>query len=123
MDKILGQSAVLQANDAFYAAFSAGDYLAMEQLWSRRAEISCSHPGWPEIEGREPVLDSWYSILVLGERLNVLTSNPTVIRHGTTGLVYCIEHFGDVLLVGANTFVVEDGSWRMVSHQAAHLPG
>jgi len=57
---------ILEANDAFYAAFRQRDYLAMEALWSRQASVACYHPGWPGITGRDEVLDSWYSILVLG---------------------------------------------------------
>jgi hypothetical protein len=50
-------------------------------------------------------------------------SDATVIRNGKTAMVFCTEHLGQVSLIATNTFVVEQGEWRMVHHQAAHLPG
>ena len=123
MSEILDKAAVLEANDAFYDAFRQRDYLAMEKLWSAKGRICCYHPGWPGITGREDVLDSWYSILVLGDTPDIDVSDATVIRNGKTAMVFCTEHLGQVSLIATNTFVVEQGEWRMVHHQAAHLPG
>jgi len=113
---------ILEANDAFYAAFRQRDYLAMEALWSRQASVSCYHPGWPGITGREEVLDSWYSILVLGDTPDIKVSDTSIIRNGNTALVFCTEQLGQVSLIATNTFIVEGDNWRLVHHQAAHLP-
>lgn len=122
MNNQIEEAVILEANDAFYSAFRRRDYLAMEDLWSRRDGVCCYHPGWPGIMGREDVLDSWYSILVMGDTPDIDVSDTTVIRHGSTAMVFCTEHLGEVALIATNTFVVEDGRWRMVHHQAAHLP-
>jgi hypothetical protein len=122
MDEMLKDAVILEANDAFYSAFRQRDYLAMEDLRSRKESVCCYHPGWPGIMGRDEVLDSWYSILVMGDTPDIDITQPTIIRHGTTAMVFCTEHLGEVSLIATNTFIVEDGCWRMVHHQAAHLP-
>jgi len=122
MSDLLQDEIILEANNAFYAAFRQRDYLAMEDLWSRKSTVCCYHPGWPGITGRDEVLDSWYSILVLGDTPDIKVSDNSIIRNGTTAMVFCTEHLGHVSLIATNTFVVEDGRWRMVHHQAAHLP-
>ncbi len=122
MNDLLEDAVILEANDAFYSAFRRRDYLAMEDLWSKQANVCCYHPGWPGIMGREEVLDSWYSLLVLGDTPDINVTQPTIIRNGSTAVVFCTEHLGEVSLIATNTFVIEDGSWRMVHHQAAQLP-
>ena len=57
------ESAVLSANEAFYAAFDAGDSEAMTTLWARKAPVACTHPGWTVIADRDKVLESWAAIL------------------------------------------------------------
>ena len=47
--------AVIEANEAFYAAFRARDNAAMAALWSSSARVVCVHPGWAAIEGRTTV--------------------------------------------------------------------
>ena len=51
--------AVLFANEAFYAAFRAGDMDAMAALWAEDHAVVCLHPGAGPIHGREAVLESW----------------------------------------------------------------
>ncbi|HSO41257.1 MAG TPA: nuclear transport factor 2 family protein, partial [Rhodospirillales bacterium] len=55
--------AVLFANEAFYAAFTGRDLEAMEKVWSQRDNITCIHPGWTPLIGREAVMESWRAIL------------------------------------------------------------
>ena len=55
--------AVLFANEVFYVSFASGDVDAMDELWSSQAPISCIHPGWESLSGREDVVGSWRSII------------------------------------------------------------
>lgn len=123
MNDLQDDAIILEANDAFYSAFRQRDYLAMEDLWSRQDVVCCYHPGWPGITGRDEVLDSWYTLLVLGDTPDIDVTGQKVIRHGTTAMVFCTEHLGEASLIATNTFVIEDGNWRMVHHQAAQLSG
>ena len=116
------KAAVLAANEAFYAAFRSGDYQTMQTLWSDRQEITVYHPGWPGIMGREEVMDSWYQILRVGRPPKVQALQPNVILNGTTAMVTCTEDLGDVRMVATNTFVEEAGAWKLIGHQAQHMP-
>jgi hypothetical protein len=113
---------VLAANDAFYAAFRAADFDAMEALWAKRRKVTVYHPNWPGIESRDAVMESWYRILVAGEPPRVGVSHPTVILSEKTALVICREDLGGTDLIATNVFVLEDSEWRMTNHQASRLP-
>ena len=107
---------VLAANDAFYAAFAAGDLAAMDRVWAADNPVSCLHPGWPIMLGRQRVMASWQMIL----------SNPPAIRHEDAqvltydrlALVVCREIIGNSVLTASNLFVPEGTTWRMAHHQA-----
>lgn len=113
---------VLAANEAFYAAFRAADFEAMERLWSRHRKVSVYHPNWPGIDSRDAVMESWYRILVAGDPPDVRASEATVILTGKTALVICQEDLGGTHLIATNVFVLEEGEWRMTNHQASRLP-
>lgn len=113
---------VLAANEAFYAAFQAADFEAMEALWSRRRKVSVYHPNWPGIDTRDAVMESWYRILVAGDPPRVRAIDPTVVLTARTALVICREDLGGANLIATNVFVLEDGHWRMTSHHASRLP-
>lgn len=116
------KSAVLAANEAFYAAFRDGDYKSMNDLWAAEHAVTVHHPGWHHISGREEVMESWYRILKLGRPPKVQAIDPSVIVNGTTAMVTCVEDVGEVRLVATNTFVTENGTWKLIGHQAQHMP-
>ena len=116
------EDGVLAANEAFYAAFRARDIAAMDALWSRTKPVAVFHPGWPGIEGREEVMDSWYRILMVGSPPDIRPLEPTVILNGSTAVVFCTEDLGDDAAIATNTFVREGTGWRLTHHQAAGLP-
>jgi len=111
------QMAVLGANRAFYQAFAQGDTNAMESRWSREAPVACVHPGWAPLLGRERVMASWRGILENGST-NVSYDHATAHVLGHTAYVVCREQVGESLLAATNFFVLEDGDWKLVHHQA-----
>ena len=115
-------AAVLDANDAFYRAMRAGDLAAMDALWARERQVSCTHPDGPAIFGRGAVMASWRMIL-RRQPPEVLASDAHAIVTGHTAIVLCREAIGPVELMASNAWVREDGAWRMVNHQAAQIPG
>ncbi len=117
-----GKRAELRANEAFYAAFRAADFEAMEAMWAKRRKVSVYHTNWPGIKTRDAVMESWFRILVIGDPPHVHAFDPTAIVTAKTGLVICREDLGGASLVATNVFVLEDGQWRMTSHQASRLP-
>lgn len=112
---------VLDANSAFYRAFSARDLDAMDGLWSRLTPVMCVHPGWDALRGRDEVMDSWRAILTGAQSPKVGCSHAFAQVHGEVALVVCREHVEGGQLVATNVFVREQGVWRLVHHQASPL--
>ena len=109
---------VLFANEAFYRAFADRDIKSMEEVWSRTAPISCLHPGWGPIHGRDQVMRSWAAILGSPDSpaIRVLAARASVL--GDAALVTCFEALGQAYAVATNVFVREGSLWKMVHHQA-----
>lgn len=119
---MLAQDAILAANDAFYRAFANRDYPAMAALWAQRAPVSCVHPGWPPLMGRDAVLASWRDVLSTAEPLDVRIQCIGVQGFGDTALVLCGEVLNNhAALAASNLFVREDGEWRIVAHHSGQI--
>ncbi|MEE2688318.1 MAG: nuclear transport factor 2 family protein [Pseudomonadota bacterium] len=114
--------AVLFVNEAFYVNFSGGDAEAIGTLWSSVAPVSCIHPGWELLSGREAVLESWRSIL-RGGAPSIRCRDPKVLFYGNAAIVLCYEEIDGTFLVATNIFVRESGTWKMAHHQAAPTRG
>lgn len=111
-------ASVLFVNDAFYDAFRAQDIETMEQLWSQRVPVTCIHPGWQPLSGRDDVMDSWEGILSGDGAPEVFCLEPTAHILGETAFVICYEQIGNGVLVATNIFVKEGSDWRLIHHQA-----
>lgn len=111
-------TAVLFANDTFYAAFQGRDMAAMERLWARRAPVACIHPGWPALAGRDEVMESWRGILEGDSPPDIASRGAQAFVQGESAFVVCYELIGGGVLIATNVFVREEGDWRMVHHQA-----
>lgn len=114
--------AVLAANAAFYDAMRQGDLGAMEQLWTRRRDVSCTHPSGPAIRGRSAVMESWRRVLVGGGPVPVEPLQPKAIVTGRSAMVLCREAIGDSEMMASNCFVRETDGWKILSHQSARIP-
>jgi hypothetical protein len=110
--------AVLSQNLEFYRAFSTRDIGGMERLWARHAPVSCIHPGWPLISGRDEVLRSWRAILRNPAAPAVLCYEENATLYGEAALVTCEEELETGTLAASNLFIREGGLWRLVHHQA-----
>jgi ketosteroid isomerase-like protein len=113
--------AVLAANLEFYRAFTLRDLVAMEALWARDAPVSCIHPGWPPLSGRDAVMESWHGILANPDSPRIACYDERVAVYGDAALVLCEEELGGGTLVASNLFVREDGAWKIAHHQAGQL--
>lgn len=115
---------ILFANEAFYLAFQAKDIAAMEDLWARRVPVACTHPGWPSLSGRDQVMQSWAAIFANPGAPAVDCRGAKARRYGDTAFVTCYEVVGDSLLAATNILVREEGTWKLVHHQAGpcHAP-
>lgn len=113
------QETVLFANQAFYAAFTNRDMKSMSELWSTDKVITCIHPGWPVVRGRDDVLGSWRGILdnAGAPKIEGLAAEAAI--NGDVAIVTCVECLnGRNFLAATNVFVREGARWRMIHHQA-----
>jgi len=110
------REAILFANDAFYAAFAAGDMAAMREVWAGDAPVSCIHPGWDALTTEKDVLASWEGIL--REPPQIRCHAPRALAYGDTAMVICFEEISGSFLLATNIFVREGPRWRMVHHHA-----
>jgi len=113
--------AVLSQNLEFYRAFSTRDFGLMDRLWARHAPVTCIHPGWPLISGREEVLRSWRAILRNPSAPSVLCYEERATIYGAVAHVTCEEELDSGTLAAGNLFVQEGGLWRLVHHQATPI--
>lgn len=110
--------AVLWANETFYQAFAAGDFPAMDALWSVDRPVSCIHPGWEALPDRRRVMESWRMILT-GESAAIECRDPHPFVQGSFAWVTCSEVLATNLLAATNIFALEAAGWRMVHHHAS----
>lgn len=109
---------VLAVNEAFYRAFAAADYAAMEAVWTAGPAASCIHPGWPPVRGRDNVLETWRGILAEPPSPPIRALEARALVHGDCAVVVCFEAIGRMYLSASNLFVREAGGWRLVHHQS-----
>ncbi len=111
---------LLAANAEYYRAFNSRDFAAMSRIWADN-HVSCIHPGWPALMGRDAVIASYRGILTnpLQERLEC--SDALAILSGNEGRVICVETVNGMALAVANWFKREGQAWRMIHHQATAI--
>lgn len=112
---------ILFANEAFYLAFANRDMAAMDALWALEAPVTCVHPGWEALRGRDAVMESWANILSHPSAPQVICRDVRVAIYGNVAQVLCFEVLEVGVLMAANLFVLESGSWRLAHHQASPL--
>ena len=113
---------LLAANQTFYEAFANSDFEGMDDLWAREYPVTCIHPGWSGLIGREPVMASWRAILSSGET-TIESSSARACVLGDTAYVVCFEgaRGEPPILVATNIFAREGGRWKLVHHHAGRL--
>ena len=115
-------AAVLFANDAFYLAFANRDLAAMDDVWARETPVTCIHPGWGPLAGRDTVMESWQAILAGPSAPNIACQNAEARVLGEFACVICHEVLDQGFLVATNIFVRERGQWKIIHHQAGPAP-
>jgi ketosteroid isomerase-like protein len=91
---------------------------AMEECWAETTDITCIHPGWGVLRGRDNVLQSWLAILANPESPKIVCRAPQVTVLGDSAVVINFEEIDGQYLLATNVYVQEAGRWRLVHHQA-----
>jgi ketosteroid isomerase-like protein len=115
------EAELLDANEAFYRAFSGRDLAAMDALWARRTRVACIHPGWKALHGRTEVMASWRAIFENPATQPILCTDVSVSVLGDSALVVCSEALDGADLSATNVFTREDGAWKLVHHHAGPI--
>ena len=129
------RQAVLQANSAFYSAWTAlmtGDIEPMQQVWSRADDVTVMGADGRFMVGWDDVLDDWEqqaSVLSSGdtradEVFVVLDGNVAAV-HGMAigyGQLASEDTPREFRVRVTNLFRKEDGAWKMIGHHADPLP-
>jgi len=111
---------ILAANAAYYNAFASADFEAMSRIWAE-SQVSCIHPGWPVLIGREAILESYREILRNPNQERIDPRNEGVMVTGEEARVFCVEFVGGAALATTNMFRRVDGAWRITHHQASPI--
>ena len=94
---------ILAANGAYYRAFSAADFAAMSEIWADD-DVSCVHPGWPVLIGREAILHSYRDILRNPLQDPIQHHDERALVSGSEARVFCTELVNGMALVATNWF-------------------
>ncbi|MAB12815.1 nuclear transport factor 2 family protein [Parvibaculum sp.] len=116
------RAALLFANDTFYRAFADRDYTLMTAIWTEHEPVTCLHPGWPPVEGRDAVLQSWHAIFSGPASPDIKCIAPRPGIQGDTGLVICYEQIGKDFLLATNIFTRVNEGWLLFHHQSSPAP-
>jgi ketosteroid isomerase-like protein len=124
-------TAVLAANEAFYAAVEAGDLDRLQGLWTPDEGSVCVHPGAAPIHGTAAVLRSWALVMASTDYIQFFLTDVEVTVTGDTAALTCTENVltgtgeaaGEAPFRGGraralNVFTRVDGRWRMWLHHA-----
>jgi ketosteroid isomerase-like protein len=125
-------AAVSAANQAFYAALSALDLAAMENIWAHDPDVLYIGPfhrkmviGWPAV--RTEFVANKANVA----EISVKPLNMHVRVNGDTAWVFGAEEGAALPKVGisasgsnfvTNIFKKQDGRWLMVAHHAQRIP-
>ena len=114
------------AESAFYAAFAACDYNAMEAVWADD-DVVCIHPGSSALVGRTAVMRSWSNMLLNAEQPNIRVN--VISRTTSSGLaVHVVEEhissgYGDTasvsMVLATNIYRQDNDGWRLLEHHAS----
>lgn len=125
------RKAAARANLAFYRAFEALDFRAMDGVWLDDDCVKCVHPGWELLVGRDKVMASWEAIFRNTTRIRFDVSDVAVEIIGECAWVTAVEVIdmeagGGAMrsrAVATNLFLRRDAEYRMVLHHASPVPG
>jgi ketosteroid isomerase-like protein len=116
--RLSAEDAVLLANERFYQAFNSKDIALMDDVWAASHDVTCVHPGWNVLEGREAVLRSWQNILGNPDQPRIVSGGAGVTLFDGLAIVLCRELVAGSPLVATNVFALEAGDWRLIHHHS-----
>ncbi|NKZ02736.1 nuclear transport factor 2 family protein [Actinomadura latina] len=134
MSRAVNRADVDEVHAEFYAAFEAGDFDRMSAVWADgpyASGVSCVHPGWTMLRGRDEVLRSWALIMANTTYIQFVLTDVETDVYGDHAVVTCKENvltadedteagfLAGGSIVATNVFVRADGEWRLLLHHGS----
>ncbi|GAA0550357.1 MULTISPECIES: nuclear transport factor 2 family protein [Actinomadura] len=134
MSRAVNRADVDEVHAEFYAAFEAGDFDRMSDVWADGPYadgVSCVHPGWTMLRGREEVLRSWALIMANTTYIQFVLTDVETDVYGDHAVVTCKENvltadedteagfLAGGSIVATNVFVRSEGEWRLLLHHGS----
>ncbi|MBS95662.1 MAG: nuclear transport factor 2 family protein [SAR202 cluster bacterium] len=120
---------LIEANTRFYRAFELFDIEEMNELWDKELAVTCIHPGWPLIQGRKEILQSWINIFnnTMVMQFTIIESSITI--EGEWGWIVCTESLRSVVngkvnegrVEATNIFRRVENQWYLVHHHGSPI--
>ena len=131
MSSLTEIEAVKLANQLFYRAFETLDIDQMSGVWDDQYEVTCVHPGWPLIQGRDEVIQSWASIFNNTMVMQFTITETSVHMDGDWAWVVCTESLRSVVdgrvteakIEATNIFSKRSERWMIVHHHGSPVMG
>jgi ketosteroid isomerase-like protein len=116
---------LLDANEAFYAAFEGRDLDAMSALWLHEDHVACTHPGWATLRGWPAVAASWFALFQGDHPMQFILTNLVAHERGEVGWVTLDENLiagtQAQTVAATNLFTRVGGAWRLVLHHGSGI--
>ena len=101
----------------------------MNELWYKELAVTCIHPGWPLIQGRKEILQSWINIFnnTMVMQFTIIESSITI--EGEWGWIVCTESLRSVVngkvnegrVEATNIFRRVENQWYLVHHHGSPI--
>ncbi|MEU6039731.1 MULTISPECIES: nuclear transport factor 2 family protein [Actinomadura] len=136
MSRAVERDELVEANAEFYAAFEAGDLDRMSAVWADgpyASGVTCVHPGWTRLRGRDEVLRSWALIMANTEYIQFVLTDVEADVYGEQAVVTCKENILTAeegaengflaagSMIATNVFVRVGGGWRLLVHHGSPI--
>ena len=120
---------LIEANTRFYRAFELFDIEEMNELWDKELAVTCIHPGWPLIQGRSEILQSWINIFNNTMVMQFTITESSITIEGEWGWIVCTESLRSVVNGKVNEGRVEatniyrrvKNQWYLVHHHGSPI--
>ena len=123
------QTAVLEANQAFYRAFEKKNIEAMEAVCSKGIGSLCIHPGRKALKGWTDIRQSWLQIFEATRYLEIDLDVASIDVSGDFAYVVLTENVMQVAgnrrleakSMATNVFERMSGQWYLVHHHGSPI--
>ena len=120
---------LIEANTRFYRAFELFDIEEMNELWDKDLAVTCIHPGWPLIQGRSEILQSWINIFNNTMVMQFTITESSIKIEGEWGWIVCTEPLRSVVngkvnegrVEATNIFRRVKNQWYLVHHHGSPI--